>query len=255
MGYTIEPLCGCITQAAVALYTPTILKPFRNLAQTTTPDGGLLSLHEHDSEFYLKLNGRQLMSSSANLSELDLARIGCAGLLKSSAPRQDAHVLIGGLGFGFTLRGVLECLGESAWIDVAELLPEVVAWNREFLGALNGRLLEGNRVRVIVEDVLKVMRNAEVGTYDVILLDVDNGPVAMVQGGNANLYKRQGFEAITRALKPGGQVAFWSASQDLPFLQRLSAAGFKVQTHESKAHERSKRAGHYIYVAQIPGCS
>jgi len=56
-------------------------------------------------------------------------------------------------------------------------------------------------------------------------------------------------------LKPGGQVAFWSASQDLPFLQRLSAAGFKVQTHESKAHERSKRAGHYIYVAQIPGCS
>ena len=79
--------------------TPTILKPFRNLAQTTTPDGGTLSLHEHDGEFFLKFNGHQLMSSSATVSELDLARIGCGSLLKPSNRRHDAHVLIGGLGF------------------------------------------------------------------------------------------------------------------------------------------------------------
>src|SRR5438093_8113561 len=72
------------------------MKPFRTLAQTRTPDGSQLTLQEHDSEHYLKLNGRQLMSTTATTSELLLAELACKPLTRNS----NARILIGGLGLG-----------------------------------------------------------------------------------------------------------------------------------------------------------
>ena len=118
------------------------MKPFRNLAQTRTPDGSQFTLHEHDGEFFLKLNGRQLMSTTSTTSELLLAQLPCQRLRGQAGSR----VLIGGLGLGYSLRRVLELVGPGATVQVAELLPEVVAWNREFLGAVNGALLDDPRV-------------------------------------------------------------------------------------------------------------
>ena len=107
------------------------MKPFQNLAQTRTPDGSLFTLHEHDGDYFLKLNGRQLMSTTSTTSELLLAQLPCVRL----ARQPDARILIGGLGLGFSLQRVLALVGKSATVHVAELLPEVVAWNREFLRA------------------------------------------------------------------------------------------------------------------------
>jgi spermidine synthase len=174
-----------------------------------------------------------------------LARLACA---RSHAPAK-ARVLIGGLGFGFTLRQVLEIVGAEACVQVAELLPEVVAWNREFLSSVNGLLLDDTRVEVFVEDVFQVISRAPAGHYDAILLDVDNGPVAMVQDGNARLYQTQGFAVITQALKPGGRVVFWSASTDHAFAKRLAKAGFKVETVAAKAYPQAKRSTHTLFVA------
>jgi spermidine synthase len=158
-------------------------------------------------------------------------------------------VLIGGLGFGFSLRQVLEIVGPEASVHVAELLPEVVAWNREYLSSVNGLLLDDSRVEIFIEDVFKVLSRAPAGHYDAILLDVDNGPIAMVQDGNARLYQTQGFAAITQALKPGGRVTFWSASTDHAFAKRLAKAGFKVETVAAKAYPQAKRGTHTIFVA------
>ena len=223
------------------------MKPFRNLAQTRTPDGSQFTLHEHDGDFFLKLNGRQLMSTTSTVSELLLAQLPCLRLRGHAGSR----VLIGGLGLGYSLRRVLELVGPGATVQVAELLPEVVAWNREFLGAVNGALLDDPRVKVIVGDVFEVIRRAPKPSYDAILLDVDNGPTSFVQAGNSRLYDRHGFGLITRALRPGGQVAFWSACAEPGFIHRLSRAGFKAQAFPAKAHERAKREAHVIYVAEL----
>lgn len=220
--------------------------PFRNLAQTRTPDGSVFSLHEHDGEFFLKLNGRQLMSTTSTSSELLLADLPCEGL----RGRTDVCVLIGGLGLGFSLLRVLELVGQHASVQVAELLPEVVAWNREFLGAFNGPLLNDPRVKILVDDVFKIIRRAPAASYDAILLDVDNGPTSFVQKKNSRLYDPQGFRIIARALKPGGRVAFWSANPEPGFLQSLARAGFKAEAIPAKAHERAKRAAHVIYLAK-----
>jgi hypothetical protein len=129
--------------------------PFRNLAETRTPDGSRFSLHEHEGEYFLKLNGRQLMGSNSTVSELLLADLACK--FRSTVKRPS--VLIGGLGLGFSLRRVLEIAGQGALVEVAELLPEVVAWNRNFMRELNGKLLDDPRVHVVTLDVFDCIKN------------------------------------------------------------------------------------------------
>lgn len=224
------------------------MKPFRNLAETRTPDGSRLSLHEHDGEYFMKLNSRQLTSSTSTTSETLLAEKACLQL----ARRPDCRVLIGGLGLGFSLKRALEMINSSGLVQVAELLPEVVTWNRELLAGLNGALLNDKRVQVLIADVFAVVRRGAKTPYDAILLDVDNGPTSFVQKKNSRLYSWRGLKLIFNALKPGGRVAFWSAEPEPAFPGQLSRAGFATEEYPAKAHERAKRFAHMIYVGERP---
>ncbi len=220
------------------------MKPFTKLAEARTAAGSTLTLHSRDGHHYLRVNGQPLMSTDSALSEAALAELGCDRL----RGRKEARVLVGGLGFGFTLRRVLGLVGADAVVEVAELSPEVVAWNREFLPHVNGRCLDDPRVLVSIRDVCQIIAQAPAGHYDAILLDVDNGPVAVVQEGNARLYQPRGLESIARALKPTGRVAFWSAGADKPFVRRLAAAGFTVQTVPVKSHAHARREDNNVFV-------
>ena len=218
--------------------------PFRNLAETRTPDGSRLTLHEHDGDYFIKLDGRQLMSSTSTSSELLLADRACQYLTRDS----EARVLIGGLGLGFSLKRVLEMVGKRAVVQVAELIPEVVDWNRELLASVNGTLLNDARVEVVVGDVFPHLRKGP--PYDAILLDVDNGPTSFVQSKNRRIYNRRGLAVIMKTLKRGGRVAFWSAEPEPAFREALRRAGFQAEEYPAKAHERAKRFAHMIYVGE-----
>jgi spermidine synthase len=222
------------------------MKPFRTLAETRTPDGSRLTLHEHDGEYFMKLNGRQLMSTSSTASELLLAHEACASL--RGLP--NVAVLIGGLGLGFTLKRVLELVRRGSKVEVAELLEEVVRWNRELLTPVNGKLLHDHRVKIVITDVFSVIKRSAHAHYDAIMLDVDNGPTSFVHSKNSRLYNRRGLGLIRHALKPGGRVAFWSAVEEPEFPGQLKRAGFNVEVLPAKAHERARQWPHRIYVAQ-----
>lgn len=224
------------------------MKPLITLATARTPGGAELTLHSKDTHFFLRVNREPLMATNAPESEKVMAQLACEPLRE----RAGVRILIGGLGFGFTLQRALELLGPDATVEVAELLPEVVAWNREFLGHLNGPLLDDPRVQITIGDVFSLIAKARPGTYDAILLDVDNGPSPMVQKNNVRLYNARGLSAIQRILKPGGRVTFWSASPDRAFASRLTAAGFTVDVVPAKAYEQAKRHAHTIFVAVAP---
>ncbi|MBM3861687.1 MAG: spermine synthase [Verrucomicrobia bacterium] len=188
------------------------------------------------------------MLSVQSASELLLGELAVARLANQPAPR----VLIGGLGLGFSLQSVLAKTGLAATVHVVELIPQVVDWNREFLAALNGKLLDDPRVTLFTDDIWNVLLRATSGQYDALLLDIDNGPAAMVQQPNARLYKPSGIQLLLAALKPGGRAAIWSAARDYAFADRLVFAGFRVEAIPAKLYAKAKRCGCTIYVADKP---
>jgi spermidine synthase len=224
------------------------MKPNRKLAETTTPDGGRLALYEHDGDFCIRLNCQDLMHSRVAASELRLGELAAEAL--SSVP--DSVCLIGGLGLGFTLKGLLEKSGPGAKVQVAEIIPEIIDWNRNLLSDLNGALLKDSRVEVLPRDVCEVIANAAPAQYDALLLDIDNGPTAMVQKQNSRLYSLKGLQQIASALKPGGSALFWSASADRGFAERLARAGFKTKVVSAPLYAGAKRSAVSIYIAGKP---
>ncbi len=220
------------------------MKPRLKLAETLTPDGTRLSLHSHDGHFCIRVNGVDLMHSTGVAAELQLGEFGLEGLAG-----RPVRVLIGGLGLGFTLKAVLEKAAPEATVDVAEPFPAVVEWNRTHLVGLNGALLADSRVKILGAEVAHVISHAAPAPYDVVLLDIDNGPTAMVQANNSGLYRAQGIQRIATALRPGGRVAFWSAKPDHSFETRLAKAGFKVTSVPAKVYATAKRTTSIIYLA------
>jgi spermidine synthase len=221
------------------------MKPQILLAEAKTPDGARLTLHAHDNRYSIRVNGKELMNSATTASELSLGELAVEGLETSAAPR----ILIGGLGFGYTLQGVLSKVGKHATVHVTELIPAVLEWNRTHLAELNGALLTDPRVKILTEDVRSVIARSSNQPYDAIALDIDNGPSAMVQSGNAKVYDLRGIQRIAQALKPGGRVTIWSSGGDKSFESRLSNSGFTVKAIPSKKHTTAKSTSYMIYVA------
>jgi spermidine synthase len=170
-----------------------------------------------------------LLSSAALETERTFGR-----LAATVAGRPPARVLVGGLGFGATVRGVLEVAPADATVVVAEKVPSVVDLVRGELGELRevakelDHPLDDPRVRVEAVDVLDAMRAATAASapYDAILLDVDNGPQWASFRTNARLYTPAGLAVARAALAPGGLLAAWSGYPADAFLARLREAGF-----------------------------
>ncbi len=224
------------------------MKPERKLAETSTREGARLGLYEHDGSFAIRLDGQTLMHSAISASELLLGELAIKGL----TDRSPACVLIGGLGLGFSLKSVLAKTSPTSAIHVAELIPQIMEWNREFLAAVNGTLVDDPRVTIFIDDIWNVLARSAPGFYDAIVIDIDNGPAAMVQKLNFRLYHQHGIRLMLTALKSGGRAVIWSAAWDDAFANRLSAAGFRIAAIPAKLYPNAKRCGCTLYVADKP---
>jgi spermidine synthase len=222
------------------------MTPWTLLDNAQVPgNGGELQLYQRGDEFSIKITGRgELMNSRVHSSEDALAEHTCARLADCVKPR----LLIGGLGMGFTLAAALQHVGNQAQVEVAELVPAVVAWNRGPLGEHTGHPLRDPRVTVREVDVARIL-TTEQHAYDAILLDVDNGPEGLTRKENDWLYSLNGLNEAYAALRPRGVLAVWSAGPDKDFLQRLRKVGFEVD--EVRVRTRgSKGARHIIWFAR-----
>jgi spermidine synthase len=219
------------------------MKPLERLGEARTPNGTVIALYRHDGAYLIRADGVELMSTRRHLSEDRLAEVACAPLRDTPGMR----VLIGGLGLGFTLRAALEHLGDDAEVVVAELVPEVVAWNADPRYDLSADAMKDPRVRVVQDDVINVLR-ANPGGFDAIMLDTDNGPDGMLMSENARLYATRGIGATVAALRKGGSVVYWSVGDDPKFANLLRGWGFEVNTMHVRAHDTTGPM-HTLYVA------
>lgn len=220
--------------------------PWDLLDSVPVPGGGeTLRLYQRGREFSIRVAGCELMNSRVHGSEDALAELVCARLVGRPAPK----VLIGGLGMGFTTAAALQRLDAQARVEVAELVPAVVTWNRGPLASLAGHPLQDSRVSVREIDVARILQT-EQHAYDAILLDVDNGPDGLTRTGNNWLYSKAGLRAAYGALKPSGILAVWSASPDLTFAKLLRQTGFTVEEATVRARGRKGGSRHLIWLAE-----
>lgn len=220
--------------------------PWEVLGETVTPDGTALALTRRGGEYVILANGKGLMSNRMHGSEEALADFGMRHL-KSLPHDGDPHVLVGGLGMGYTLRAALNHAPAHGTVTVAELVPAVIEWNRGPLGPLADHPLKDPRVRVAPGDVAVTLQQHP-GAFDAILLDVDNGPAAFTADMNSGLYDNAGVARAKAALRPGGVLAVWSAWDDRKFEQRLRYAGFTTRVEHVRARLKQGGPWHTIFL-------
>lgn len=217
--------------------------PWQIVDTATGTDSTRIVLARRGTEWEVSANRATLMSSRAHGSEEALARLAFEKVPGVS------RVLIGGLGLGYSLRAALDLLPRHGQVTVAELSPSVVTWNRTHVAHLAGRPLEDPRARVFAGDVRKAI--AETGPYDAILLDVDNGPRALVHDANVGLYNTAGIAACHAALRPGGALSVWSLAPDENYVRRLKKAGFDAQCLSVRARAGGRKR-HVLFLAVKP---
>lgn len=166
--------------------------------------------------YEVRLDERFLMSSLVHDSEDALAHHSLRRL-----EGEGWRVLVGGLGLGYTAAAVLEWAQVGA-LDVVELLPEVIDWHQRDLVPLAAALRDDPRCRVVQGDCFHWVRNGTGGTYDAVLIDIDDSPEHLLSPDHGAFYADEGLVDARRSLAPGGVLALWTAGPVLEeFLERM----------------------------------
>ncbi len=191
----------------------------------------------------LRANGIFVMDTAEHASELALADV-ALGLVE-----QPRRVLVGGLGLGYTLDRVLGDRRVER-CDVVEIEPALVEWMRDGTIPHGRQLLADDRARVIVADVAIAVAEAAPASYDVMLLDVDNGPGHLVHQTNAALYREPFLESVRERLTPGGAIVVWSAARDPELAADLRTVFGEAEerSHDVRLQDRDDR--YWLYVGR-----
>jgi len=209
-------------------------------------DRGEIILRERRDEgtptvLELRVNGVFVMDTLETTSERALAH---AALEVAERP---ASVLIGGLGLGFTLHEVLAD-HRVEQCTVVEIEQPIVDWMRDGTIAHGPRFLADERVTVTVGDVAQVLAEAADDRYDLVLLDVDNGPGYLVHEANAAIYRTPFLEVARRVVRE--VLVVWSAAE-APGLQEAMAAMFgdcEARPYAVRLGERDEE--YWLYVSR-----
>ncbi|WP_267714832.1 spermidine synthase [Streptomyces sp. CoH17] len=192
---------------------------------------GEVVLRRHGPLLQIIANGCFLMDTSDGRSERRLIDA-AADALAASGGRSAPHLLVGGLGVGFSL---VHAAADPRWgrIAIVEREPAIIDWHRTGpLAALSADALADPRAEIVEADLVEYV-NETSDTYDALCLDIDNGPGWTVTEGNDGLYAPSGLAGCARLLRPGGVLAVWSAQPSPEFEETLRNAGFQqVRTEE-----------------------
>ena len=217
---------------------------YLEIARAESPRGEIV-LRERREEnaptaLELRVNGVFVMDTLETTTERALAN---AALALLPAP---STVLVGGLGLGFTVHEVLADPRVEA-CTVVELEEAVVDWMRDGTIPHGPQFLAEERLKVVVGDVAMALTEAREAAYDLVLLDVDNGPGYLVHDANESLYREPFLTAAHRAT--GGLLVIWSADE-APQLEATLAGVFRsVEVHALPVRLEDREEHYWLYAA------
>jgi spermidine synthase len=183
--------------------------------------------------YEVRLGEEYLMSSAFTVAEQELARLGL-----SCAPGRPLHVLVGGLGLGYTAVAALED-DRVASLTVVEALEPVIEWHRQNLLPTSAQLLGDSRVRLVHGDFFALTSAAELNgltvpeqVLDVVLVDIDHTPDHLLHASHGGFYTAEGLRRLRDQMAPDGVFGLWS--DDPPheaFLSTLRQAFGNAEAH------------------------
>lgn len=192
----------------------------------------------------LRANGVFVMDTVEVSSERAMAT---AALALVEEPRA---VVVGGLGLGYTMHEVLAD-SRVERCAVVEIEPALVDWMRSGLVPHGPALLADERVSVVVADVAVALAEARPATYDLVLLDVDNGPGYLVHEANGALYEVPALTAARAVLRPGGALVVWSAAEAPDLLDALSTVFGAAEELPQQVRLQDRDEAYWLYVARV----
>jgi len=210
----------------------------RTLERASTPRGDF-ALRRRGDELDLIASGVFAISTEDGHSERQLVDVALAG-------RQDACVLIGGLGFGYSVEAALDA--GAAHAVVVEHEPLVAEWFSRYLPDRAATLLGDARIELVIGDFVSFVRDGE-GEYTAICADIDNGPDILTAPANADLYRRPWLESAARSLRSGGRLALWCADRNEHLESALSSVFSTVDVIPCDAR---RGPADVIYLAEDP---
>ncbi len=210
---------------------------------------GELVLRRRDGDVLeLRANGVFVMDTAETSSERALAR---EALARHERPEV---VLVGGLGLGFTLAGVLAD-DRVRRVVVVEIEPALVGWLRDGTVPHGPALLGDERVEVLVGDVAEAIAAADDAAYDLVLLDVDNGPGYLVHDANSALYGPALLGTTRRVLRVGGLCVVWSAAQDQALQDAMSEVFGNAEAAAYDVDLQGRAEHYWLYLAWVRSTS
>jgi spermidine synthase len=200
---------------------------------------GEIQLQRRGNDYEIISNGTFLMSTYNGESERLLVR---SALQYVSQPH---HVMIGGLGVGFSLQeALLDPRVEQ--VTVIEIEQKIIDWNKTELADVSNRAVEHPKTNVINADLIEWIGNTN-EKFDLICLDIDNGPDWKVFEQNHSLYQENSFCKLHRLLQPGGCITFWSATASPVFAKRMEQYFGNVEVLDV---EQSHGEPDYIFLSR-----
>ncbi len=209
------------------------------LRERREPDGGSLTPLE------LRVNGVFVMDTLETTSEKGLAT---AALKQVEDPR---NVVVGGLGLGFTMHEVLADMRVEKLV-VVEIEDALVRWMRDGTVPHGPAYLADERVRVMTADIRVAMAEATPAAYDLVLLDVDNGPGFLVYDANAAVYQQEFLEQTRACLRPGGALVIWSAAESTDLQNEMRKVFGKVVAIPYDVTLQTREEHYWIYLSRNP---
>ena len=213
---------------------------YEDVARATS-DRGEVVLRRRGVVLELRVNGVFVMDTAETGSEVELAR---AALAVVDHPRS---VLVGGLGLGFTAHEVLAD-PRVEQVVVVELEGALIGWMRDGTIPHGPEHLADERLQVTEGDVQQALAEAADDSFDLVLLDVDNGPGYLVHETNAAVYQRPFLTECARTMTAGGAVVVWSASESAELEQAMADVfgGCEVREHPVRLQDRDERYWRYL---------
>jgi spermidine synthase len=198
---------------------------------------------EHDGVLELRVDGVFVMDTLETATEQELAR---AALDRVAEPRD---VLVGGLGLGFTVHEVLTDRRVQRLV-VVEVEEALVGWMRDGTVPHGPSFLADARLQVVEADLQEAVQEASPGSFDLVLLDVDNGPGHLVHQGNSVLYRRPFLEELRAVLRDGGAVVVWSASEARELAETLEEVFGTVASLPLPVRLQDREERYWLYLAR-----